>query len=91
MTDQHQGPFATARGDKARPLCVDCDETIPVARLLAVPGTARCIDCAGAAERTRRDAAERDGVVVIKGGDVRRGKPGRRQLEAEAQMPMRRR
>lgn len=31
-------------------VCIDCDEPIPTARRLAVPGCRRCIDCQEALE-----------------------------------------
>jgi len=33
--------------------CVDCGETIAIARLTALPSAARCLDCQAAAERRR--------------------------------------
>lgn len=43
--------------------CAECDEEIPEARRLAVPGVKLCIDC----------MAERDGVRAARGGINRRG------------------
>jgi len=43
--------------------CAECDEEIPEARRLAVPGVKLCIDC----------QQERDGRRVMRGGINRRG------------------
>lgn len=43
--------------------CADCDEEIPEARRLAIPGVKLCIDC----------QQERDGALRQRGGINRRG------------------
>lgn len=43
--------------------CAECDEPIPEARRIAVPGVKLCVDC----------VAERDTVRVQRGGINRRG------------------
>ncbi|MBM9605953.1 TraR/DksA family transcriptional regulator [Desulfopila inferna] len=37
----------------ARTICVDCDEKIPQARRIAVPGCLRCVECATLYERLK--------------------------------------
>jgi hypothetical protein len=69
--------------------CADCGEPIEGARLAAQPDATTCIECARDRESIRREAAGRDGVVVLRGREVRKGRRGARQLEAEALMPMR--
>lgn len=43
--------------------CADCEEPIPEARRVALPGVKLCVDC----------ASERDGAAVRRGGINRRG------------------
>ncbi len=43
--------------------CAECDESIPEARRLAIPGVKLCIDC----------QSERDARPVMRGGINRRG------------------
>ncbi|WP_322867022.1 DksA/TraR family C4-type zinc finger protein [Aquicoccus sp. G2-2] len=43
--------------------CAECDEPIPEARRVAIPGVKLCVDC----------AAERDGAQTARGGINRRG------------------
>jgi len=49
-------------GDSLRH-CAECDEPIPKARRVAIPGVKLCVDC----------AAERDARYVSRGGINRRG------------------
>ncbi len=42
-----------ARGE-SRELCEDCEEPIPMARRLAVPGVIRCVRCQEEADRDDR-------------------------------------
>ncbi len=41
--------------------CVDCDEPIPTARRLALPGVQRCLACQAAADRQGHHLANRQG------------------------------
>ncbi|WP_146587952.1 DksA/TraR family C4-type zinc finger protein [Puniceibacterium confluentis] len=50
------------QGESAE-LCVECEEPIPEARRVAVPGVKLCVDCASA----------RDGAFKKRGGINRRG------------------
>jgi phage/conjugal plasmid C-4 type zinc finger TraR family protein len=52
-----------ARGGESRARCAECDEPIPEARRLALPGVKLCIDC----------QQERDARPVARGGINRRG------------------
>jgi DnaK suppressor protein len=42
-------------------LCVDCGESIPVARLRVIPTARRCVECAESAERSRGGPAATGG------------------------------
>ena len=55
--------------------CENCGAPIPPARLVAVPDATRCVDCQAKSEDTLAAAAERDDVVIIRGGRV--GRPTR--------------
>lgn len=46
-----------AYDDTGARICVDCDERIPHARLLAYPQSVRCIDCQSDLERQQQHKA----------------------------------
>lgn len=46
-----------AAAAQSAPACVECDEPIPEARRLAVPGVQRCVACQSGQDRTWRPAA----------------------------------
>lgn len=50
-------------GGESRAECVECEEPIPEARRIAIPGVTLCVDCARA----------RDGAAAPRGGINRRG------------------
>lgn len=46
-----------APAGESRETCADCDEPIPQARRLAVPGVRLCLDCQQASDKAWRPAA----------------------------------